>query len=58
MRSLRVTELGFREEETAAEVEVQQLQAEVQRQSADVQKTVILCPASGLITNPYAEVGQ
>jgi len=59
LRSLRVAELGFRQEEiTAAEAEVQRLQAKVQRLREDVQKTVIRSPVSGFITNRYAEVGQ
>jgi HlyD family secretion protein len=59
LRSLRVAELGFRQEEiAAAEAEVQRLQAKVQRLRDDVQKTVIRAPMSGFITNRYAEVGQ
>jgi HlyD family secretion protein len=59
LRSLRVAELGFRQEEiAAAEAEVQRLQAKVQRLREDVQKTVIRAPVSGFITNRYAEVGQ
>jgi HlyD family secretion protein len=59
LRSLRVAELGFRQEEiAAAEAEVQRLQAKVQRLRDDVQKTVIRAPVSGFITNRYAEVGQ
>ena len=59
MRSLRVAELGFRQEEIAAgEAEAQRLQAKVQRLRDDVQKTVIRAPVSGFITNRYAEVGQ
>jgi HlyD family secretion protein len=59
LRSLRVAELGFRQEEiTAAEAEAQRLQAKVQRLREDVEKTVIRAPVSGFITNRYAEVGQ
>jgi len=59
LRSLRVAELGFRQEEiAAAEAEVQRLQAKVQRLRDDVQKTVIRAPVSGFITNRYAELGQ
>jgi HlyD family secretion protein len=59
LRSLRVVELGFRQEEiAAAEAEVQRLQAKVQRLREDVQKTVIRSPVSGFITTRYAEVGQ
>jgi HlyD family secretion protein len=59
LRSLRVAELGFRQEEiAAAEAEVQRLQAKVQRLREDVQKTVIRAPVSGFITNRYVEVGQ
>ncbi len=59
VRSLRVAELGFRQEEiAAAEVEVQRLQAKVQRLREDVQKTFIRSPVSGFITHRYAEVGQ
>lgn len=59
LRSLRVAELGFRQEEiAAAEAEAQHLQAKVQRLREDVEKTVIRAPVSGFITNRYAEVGQ
>jgi len=59
LRSLRVAELGFRQEEiSAAEAEVLRLQAKVQRLREDVQKTVIRAPVSGFITNRYTEVGQ
>jgi HlyD family secretion protein len=59
LRSLRVAELGFRQEEiAAAEAEVQRLQAKARRLREDVQKTVIRSPVSGFITNRYAEVGQ
>jgi HlyD family secretion protein len=59
LRSLRVAELGFRQEEiAAAEAEAQRLQAKVQRLREDVEKTVIRAPVSGFITNRYAEVGQ
>jgi HlyD family secretion protein len=59
LRSLRVAELGFRQEEiAAAEAEVQRLQAKVQRLREDVQKTVIRAPVSGFIITRYAEVGQ
>ncbi|HEX9868971.1 MAG TPA: efflux RND transporter periplasmic adaptor subunit [Candidatus Tectomicrobia bacterium] len=58
-RSLRVAELGFRQEDIAAgEAEAQRLQAKVQRLRNDVQKTVIRSPISGFITHRYAEVGQ
>jgi len=50
-RSLRVAELGFRQEDIAAgEAEAQRLQAKVQRLGNDVQKTVIRSPISGFIT--------
>jgi HlyD family secretion protein len=59
LRSLRVAELGFRQEEiAAAEAEAQRLQAKVQRLRDDVQKTVIRAPVSGFIINRYTEVGQ
>jgi len=59
LRSLRVAELGFRQEDIAAgEAEVQRLQAKVQRLRHDVEKTVIRAPVSGFITNRYVEVGQ
>jgi HlyD family secretion protein len=59
VRSLRVAELGFRQEEiAAAEADVQRLQAKVQRLRDDVQKTVIRAPVSGFITQRYAEIGQ
>jgi HlyD family secretion protein len=58
-RSLRVAELGFRQEDIAAgEAEAQRLQAKVQRLRNDVQKTIIRAPVSGFITNRYVEVGQ
>jgi HlyD family secretion protein len=59
LRSLRVAELGFRQEEiAAAEAEAQRLQAKVQRLREDVQKNVVRSPVSGFITTRYAEVGQ
>jgi HlyD family secretion protein len=59
LRSLRVAELGFRQEEiAAAEAEVQRLQAKVQRLRDDVQKPVIRAPVSRFITNRYAEACQ
>src|SRR4029450_7985270 len=59
LRSLRVAELGFRQEEiAAAEAEVQRLQAKVQRLRDDVQKPVVRAPVSRFVTNRYAEVCQ
>jgi multidrug efflux pump subunit AcrA (membrane-fusion protein) len=59
LRSLRVAELGFRQEDIAASTaEAQRLQAKVQRLRDDVQKTVIRAPVSGFITNRHVEVGQ
>jgi multidrug resistance efflux pump len=59
VRSLRVAELGFRQEEiTAAEAEVQRLQTKTKRLREDLHKTVIRAPVSGFITQRYIEVGQ
>lgn len=59
LKSLRVAELGTRQEDVAAAAaEVQRLQASVQRLQADVQKTTVYAPVSGVITQRYTEVGQ
>jgi RND family efflux transporter MFP subunit len=59
LKSLRVAELGAREEDiAAAAAEVQRLQAHVQRLHADVQKTTVYSPVSGVIIQRYTEVGQ
>jgi HlyD family secretion protein len=58
-KTLRVAELGYRQEEiAAAEAEVLRLQTKAQRLREDVQKTVIRAPVSGFITQRYTEVGQ
>jgi multidrug efflux pump subunit AcrA (membrane-fusion protein) len=59
LRSLRVAELGFRQEEiAAAEADVQRLQTKTKRLREDLQKTFIHAPVSGFIIQRYIEVGQ
>lgn len=59
LRSLRVAELGFRQEEVAAaEADVQRLQTKIKRLREDLHKTVIYAPVSGFITQRFIEVGQ
>jgi multidrug efflux pump subunit AcrA (membrane-fusion protein) len=59
MQSLRVAELGTREEDIAvAEAEVKRLQATTQRLREDIAKTTIRSPVSGFITRRYTEIGR
>lgn len=58
-QSLRIAEMGSREEDIAAQdAETQRQKASLDRAKDELGKTIIRAPISGFITRKYVEVGQ